>query len=86
MSLTFDLARSEACRVCGVPIETTTQFYSDEEYGIKPRWWRYAASVPEGVRETIEEAILQGKESGCMLVTGHIPGVREHSVWYRWGY
>ena len=86
MPLTFDLARNEACRVCGVPIETTTQFHTEETYGIKPRFWRYAASVPEGVRETIEEAILQGKESGTMLVTGNIPGVREHSVWYRWGY
>lgn len=82
--LSFDLARSEACRVCGVPIETTTEFYSHD--GIKPRWWRYAASVPESVRETIEEAILQGRESGCMLTEGNIPGVREHSVWYRWGY
>ncbi len=25
-------------------------------------------------------------ESGTMLVTGSIPGVKEHSVWYRWGY
>ena len=86
MAISFDLSRSEACRVCGVPIETTTQFYNSEEYGIRPRWWRYAISIPEGIRESIEEAILQGKASGTMLVTGNIPGVREHSVWYRWGY
>lgn len=86
MAIMFDLSRSEATRVCGVPIETTTQFYTEETYGIKPRFWRYAGSIPEGVRETIEEAILQGRESGTMLVTGNIPGVREHSVWYRWGF
>ena len=86
MAILSDLSRSQACKVCGVPIETATQFHTEETYGIKPRFWRYAASVPEGVRETIEEAILQGQESGTMLVTGSIPGVREHSVWYRWGY
>ena len=86
MPLTFDLSRNDACKVCGVPIETTTEFYSIDGIRPNPRWWRYAGSIPESVRETIEEAILQGKESGCMLTEGNIPGVREHAVWYRWGY